>query len=52
MKRKCRHPTFKFRWFKKTSLSGWTSCGWKVVCGKCGKGLTIGDIRKQKRTLK
>ena len=51
--KKCKHPTFRFKYFehKPKSIYDWHGMGYKLVCGKCGKPITIKDIRKQKNTL-
>ena len=51
-RKKCKHPTFKFEWFetKPKNMFEWVSCGYRAVCPKCRKHLTINDIRKQDKS--
>ena len=49
-KKRCKHPNFRFKYFEEyvgEGLYKWKGMGYKLVCGKCRKPITVEDIRRQ-----
>lgn len=52
--KKCNHDLMRFKWFEVRDNVGFIRCGYRAICYKCGKYLTLQDalrreIDEQKR---